>query len=99
MTALQLHRLRIGLNGYLEGGQTLMITMRILVATVIVAAVARGVWVGLDAGLGRSLPAQIVSVGLPCAVACVLYGWLALKMRIPEARQIQQLVVSRVRRG
>src|SRR6185437_7379665 len=81
MTALQLHRLRIGLNGYLEGGQTLMITMRILVATVIMAAVARGLWVLLDSGLGDSLPAQIVSVGLPCAVAAALYGWLTLKMR------------------
>ncbi len=98
MTVLQLHRLRIGLGGYLEGGQTLMITMRILVATVIMAAVARGVWYLLEAGLGRGLPAEIVEVGLACAVACVLYGWLALKMRIPEARQIEQLVVSRLRR-
>src|SRR5262249_1795292 len=99
MTVLQLHRLRIGLNGYLEGGQTLMITVRILVATVIMAAVARGLWALVDGGLGPSLPAQIVSVGLPCTVAGVLYGWLTLKMRIPEARQIQQLVMSRLRRG
>jgi hypothetical protein len=60
--------------------------------------VARGLWLLLDAGLGGSVPAQIVAVGLPCAVACVLYGWLTLKMRIPEARQIQQLVMSRLRR-
>ncbi len=99
MTALQLHRLRIGLNGYLEGGQTMMITTRILLAAVIVGAVARGAWVLLDAGLGRSLPAQIVSVGLPCVLACALYGWLTLKMRIPEARQIQQLVTRRLRRA
>ena len=32
MTVLQIHRLRIGFNGCLEGGQTLMITVRILVA-------------------------------------------------------------------
>ena len=49
-----------------------MITVRILVATVIMAAVARG-----DLGRastscsGRSLPAQIVSVGIACAAACV----------------------------
>jgi len=98
MTALQLNRLRIGLNGYLEGGQTMMITARILVATVIVGAVARGAWVALDSGLGRSLPAQIVSVGLSCVLACTLYGWLTLKMRIPEARQIQQLVLGRLHR-
>jgi len=29
----------------------------------------------------------------------VLYAWLTLKMRIPEARQIQQLVASRVHRA
>jgi putative peptidoglycan lipid II flippase len=98
MTALQLRRLRIGLNGYLEGGQTLMITSRILVATVIMAALARGIWYALNAGLGASLAAQIVSVGLACTVASVLYGWLTLRMRIPEARQIQQLVVRRLRR-
>ena len=97
MTALQLHRLRIGLNGRLEIGQTVMITARILVATVIMAAVARGLWVLLNGGLGDSLPAQIASVGVSCAVAGVLYAWLALKMRIPEARQIEQLVLSRLR--
>jgi putative peptidoglycan lipid II flippase len=99
MTALQLHRLRIGLNGRLEGAQTVMMTARILLATVIMAALARGLWYALDAGLGRSLVAQIASVGVACAAACALYGWLALRMRIPEARQIEQLVVSRLRRG
>ncbi len=98
MTALQLHRLRIGFNGRLEGAQTVMITARIVVATVIMAAVARGLWAVLDAGLGRSLPAQVISVGLACSLACALYGKLALTMRIPEARQIEQLVRGRLRR-
>jgi putative peptidoglycan lipid II flippase len=99
MTVLQLYRLRIGFNGYLEGGQTLMITMRILVATVIMAALARGIWVGLDHLLGTSLPAQIFSVGISSAVACALYGKLVLTMRVPEARQIQGLVMTRLRPG
>ena len=64
MTILQLWRLRIGFNGYLEGGQTLMITARIVVGTVIMAAIARGIWVVLDHLLGESLPAQILSVGI-----------------------------------
>jgi putative peptidoglycan lipid II flippase len=97
MTALQLHRLRIGLNGRLEGGQTLMITVRIVVATAIVSAVARGIWVVLDHLLGRSLPAEIVSVGVAVAAACFLYARLVLAMRIPEARQIEQLIVGRLR--
>jgi len=40
MTALQLHRLRIGFNGRLEGAQTTMITARITVAAVLLAAVS-----------------------------------------------------------
>ena len=99
MTLLQLHRLRIGFNGHLEGGQTLMITMRILVATVIMAAVAWGVWTGLDHLLGRSLPAQVVAIGIATLVAGALYAKLTLIMGVPEARQIQGLVVSRLRSG
>src|SRR5436190_23450108 len=44
MTALQLHRLRIGFNGRLEGSQTLMITARIAVASVLLGAVSWVVW-------------------------------------------------------
>jgi putative peptidoglycan lipid II flippase len=97
MTALQLYRLRVGFNGRLEGRQTTMITVRILVAAVIMAALARLLWVALDHLLGRSLPAQIVSVGVSISAACVLYAMLALTMRIPEARQIQALVTARLR--
>ena len=63
MTALQVRRLRIGFNGRLEGAQTTMITARILVASALLAAVSWVVWYALDALLGRSLLAQIVSVG------------------------------------
>ncbi|MBV9165830.1 MAG: murein biosynthesis integral membrane protein MurJ [Solirubrobacterales bacterium] len=96
MTALQLQRLRAGFSG-LEGVQTLMITIRVLVASAIMAAVAWAVWMGLDSLVGRSLPGQIISVGGAVAGACALYGWLVLAMRIPEARQIKQLVTSRLR--
>ena len=99
MTALQLHRLRIGLNGRLEGGQTLMITVRIVVATILMAALARGIWVGLDELLGRSLVAQIIALGVAVATACALYARLVLWMRIPEARQIQFLVLQRLGRA
>jgi putative peptidoglycan lipid II flippase len=99
MTALQLYRLRIGFNGYLEGAQTLMITVRILAATAIMAALARGVWVGLDHLLGRSLPAQIVALGIALSAACALYAKLTLLMRVPEARQIQGLVLARLGTG
>ena len=99
MTALQLYRLRIGFNGRLEGAQTVMITARILVASVLVAALAWAVWTGVDQVVGRSLPGQIVSVGIAVGLALALYAKAVLTMRIPEARQIQQLVAGRMRRG
>ncbi len=97
MTALQLHRLRIGFNGHLEGGLTLMITARIVVATAIMAVLARGIWAALNALLGNSLPAEIFAVGLSCLAAFAVYAKLTLTMRIPEARQIEGLVMSRLR--
>jgi putative peptidoglycan lipid II flippase len=96
MSALQLRRLRIGFNGYLEGGQTMMITMRILVATVLMAALAWVVWAVLDHLLGRSLPAQVVAVGIATVTSIALYAKLTLTMRVPEARQIQNLVLARL---
>ena len=99
MTALQIHRLRVGLNGRLEGGQTLMITARIAVATIVMAALARGLWVLLDHLLGRSLVAEIFAVGISAAAAFALYGRLVLWMRIPEARQIQSLLLRRLGRA
>jgi putative peptidoglycan lipid II flippase len=99
MTGLLLHRLRIGLNGRLEGGQTMMITVRIAVATIVMAALARGVWVALDHLFGSSLVAQIVALGVAFTGAFVLYGKLVLWMRIPEARQIENLVMQRLRRA
>ena len=99
MTWLQLHRLRIGFGGRMEGAQTLMITARIVVASAIMAAVAYAVWSLLDGLLGRSLAAQLFAVGLAIAVAGALYAKVALAMRIPEARQIQGLVRQRLGRA
>jgi putative peptidoglycan lipid II flippase len=96
MTFLQAQRLRIGFNGRLEGAQTTMITLRILIATAIATPVGYIVWKGVASALGLSLLAQIISMGLGFAVAGVLYAWLVLRMRVPEARQIEQLIMSRL---
>ncbi|MGI8506909.1 MAG: murein biosynthesis integral membrane protein MurJ [Solirubrobacteraceae bacterium] len=97
MTALQLRRLRTGFNGRLEGAQTTMVTVRILIATAIMTAVGYLLWKGLDGVLGDSVIAQIVSVGIAVVAAGVLYARLVLLMRIPEARQIEALILGRVR--
>ncbi len=98
MTALQIRRLRIGFGGRLEGDVTLMITARILLASAAMAALALGIWAGLDALLGKSLLAQIISVGAALAVAIAFYAKAVLVMRIPEARQIEALLLGRLRR-
>jgi putative peptidoglycan lipid II flippase len=99
MTWLQLERLRVGFNGRLEGPQTLMITIRILIASALLAGVSWLIWKGLDAALGRSLIAQLLSVGLAIAIGGVVYAKCVLAMRIPEARQIEALVMGRLRRA
>jgi putative peptidoglycan lipid II flippase len=99
MTGLQLHRLRVGFNRRLELPQTVMITIRILVATVLMSAVARGLWALLSGVLGQSLPAEIFAVGIAIGAALLLYARTVLAMRIPEARQIEALVMGRLRRG
>ncbi len=97
MTYLQIHRLRIGFEGHLEGGQTLKITARIVAASIVTAAIARGVWVLLNAEVGSSLLiGRLFSVGVAVTIAGVFYAYAALSMRIPEARQIERLVRERL---
>ena len=96
MTWLQIRRLRIGFNGHLEGRQTLMITLRIAVASVFTGAIARGVWALLNSAVGTSVVGQVISVGVAVAVAGTFYAMATLAMRIPEARQIEMLVRGRL---
>jgi hypothetical protein len=64
---------------------------------VLMGALAWAVWTLLDHLLGRSLPAQIVAIGISCTAAVAVYARLVLTMRVPEAHQIKSLVVARLR--
>jgi len=99
MAALQLHRLRIGLNGRLEGGQTTMITARILVASMLLAAVSWVVWYALHAALGQSLIAQIISMAAAGGAGVWIYTRAVLTMHIPEAHQVNSLIRARLGRA
>jgi putative peptidoglycan lipid II flippase len=99
MTALQLVRLRSGLNGRVEGAQTLMITLRILVASALLGVVAWAVWKLLSSSLGSSLPAQLVSVGGAGLAGVVVYARAVLAMRVPEAHQVSRLVRAQLGRA
>ncbi len=98
MTGLQFHRLRIGLNGRLEGAQTTMITARILIASALLAGVSWVVWKLLDELLGGSLAAEVVSVGAAAAAGLFVYVRAVLAMRIPEAHQVGNLIRARLGR-
>jgi putative peptidoglycan lipid II flippase len=95
MTWLQYRRLKVGFNGRLEGAQTVMITARILIASALLGGVSWIVWYLLDRLLGRSLPAQIVSVGGAGAAGVFVYARAVLAMHVPEAHQVRRLVLGR----
>jgi putative peptidoglycan lipid II flippase len=99
MTALQLRRLRAGLNGRLEGAQTIMITTRILLASALMAAVSWAVWKLFDSVLGGSLPAQIVSLAAAAGAGLLLYMRAVLVMHVPEAHQVSRLIRARLARA
>jgi putative peptidoglycan lipid II flippase len=96
MTALQLRRLQIGFNGRLDLGHTLMITLRILVATAIATAIGWLVWRGLDDLLGRALIPELIALVVALGVAIAVYARIVLFMRVEEAHQVRRLVVGRL---
>ncbi|MEA2450281.1 MAG: putative peptidoglycan lipid flippase [Thermoleophilaceae bacterium] len=89
--------LRRDLSG-IEGGRVLAASLRIGLAAAALAGVSYGVWYGLDQALGRSLAAQIVSLGLGIAAGIGVYILGVWVMRLEEARQIARLLGARFRR-
>jgi len=102
MAFLQFRRLRIGFNGYLEEDQTLMIAIRVLVVSILTAAIARGVWAGCNSVLGVSsvgpIPVgELISVGAAVISGAGFYVWTISHMRVPEWQQISAMLGSRLR--
>jgi len=99
MTVGQAYYLRRELGGRIEGAETVRAIARMLVAAAVLAGVAYALWRGLDEVLGRSLPAQIVSVGGGLVAGIAAYIAVVVALRVPEAQQIRALVAARVRRS
>ncbi len=98
MTFGQAWYLRRELGGQLEGRATVDGVVRIILASALLAGVAYGLYVVLDDLCGRSLPGQIVSVGVALTAGLVAYAIAVLALRVPEARQISDAVGARLRR-
>jgi hypothetical protein len=63
-----------------------------------VAVVAWFVWHPLDGALGRSFPAQLVSLGAALSASAAVYLTLCRALRVREMQALLSLL-SRVRRG
>jgi hypothetical protein len=70
----------------------------VLIASALLGVVAYAVWAVVDGVLGRSLIAQILSVGLAGVAGAAAYGWAVLWMQMPEARQVRDLLARRIGR-
>jgi putative peptidoglycan lipid II flippase len=94
MALLQGRQLSKLLNG-IEGRGSIAAMLKMLGASALLAAVSYGIWYGLDEALGRSLPAQAVSLGIGISAGIAVYIAAVYALRIEEAQQIRRLVASR----
>jgi hypothetical protein len=79
----------------IEGGKLVSGVVRMLASAALLAGVSYLVWKGLDELLGRSLVAQAISVFGAIAAGAAAYGAAVWMLRVPEARHIPRLLVSR----
>ena len=98
MTFFQMYVLR-GDLGHIEGRDTASAVARMLAAGAALAGSAWAVWHFLDSALGRSLIAQIISLGAGIAVGIAVYAAGVLLLKVPEAGQIRRLVKGRLKRS
>src|SRR6185503_11495224 len=87
MAVCQAVVLRRDLHG-IDGHETLRTVARITLATVAMGLVTYVVWWMFDAGLGRSLIAQIISLGAGIGAGILVYAGCVIAMNVPEAHQV-----------
>jgi putative peptidoglycan lipid II flippase len=78
--------------GRLQGRQTIEAYVRTALAAALAAGVAYATWYGLDDWLGRSLWAQIASVGLGVTLATAAFLGAARILRIQELDALLSLL-------
>jgi putative peptidoglycan lipid II flippase len=98
LCVLEARVLRRGLGG-LELTRTIRAMLLMAAAAALLGGIAYVVWYELDDLLGRSLPAQIVSIGVALAAGGLAYAGVLLRSGLPEARQIVDLFARRLRRS
>jgi hypothetical protein len=66
---------------------------RIVLATVVMGLVSYFVWWLANTGLGTSLIAQIISLGLGIGAGILVYARCVIAMNVTEAHQIRRLLL------
>jgi putative peptidoglycan lipid II flippase len=74
-----------------DGGRVLDSSLRIVCASALLAAVSFFVWLGLDHLLGRSIPAQMLSLGSALVVGLAVYLVAARLLRVRELEAVLSL--------
>jgi putative peptidoglycan lipid II flippase len=82
----------------LGGAEIASTTIRVAVASAVVAAVSWSVWRPLDSALGRTFPAQVVSLGTALAAAIAVYFFSCKLLQVRELDAVLSLR-SRLRRA
>jgi putative peptidoglycan lipid II flippase len=85
--------------GRIDGREIAVSVGRIVIASAIATGVAYLVWRGLDGALGRSVGAQIASLGLALAAAVGVYLLSARLLRVRELEALLSLVGRSGRRS
>ncbi len=99
MTAAQAFFLRRDLGGSIEGRQTAVTAIKILVASAVMAGVAWGVWAVLDSAVGDAgALTRFVAVVPAIAAGSATYVVAVQLMKVREAAQIRTFLTSRLRR-
>src|SRR4051812_43247858 len=94
MTLQQAYFLRKELHGF-EVVRTVRAVGTMTLAAAALGGVAYGTWWLLDAALGASLIAQVLSVGLALTAGFLVYAGLVVLARVPEAHQAVRLIRRR----
>ena len=89
---LVMMRRRVGLE---HARRTMVVVLRVALGAAVAAGLAFAAWYGLDAALGRSLVAQLVSLGAGFAVGGLAYVGLARALGL---RELETLLLLRSRR-
>jgi putative peptidoglycan lipid II flippase len=79
---------------HVDGVEITSTVARVLVASAVVGAVIWTIWRPLDSALGRSFPAQLVTLGVPLGAAVAVYLVCA---RLLQVRELDVLLSLRTR--